>query len=80
MSAIIILDLKNSPKINNLLQDVDNILNSRGFRVFSENPRIYYNDKNVQNTSVQSAVKMIKQSEFFTVTVKKLQYTTQFKQ
>ena len=80
MSAIIILDLKNSPKINNLLQDVDNILNSRGFRVFSENPRIYYNDENVQNTSVESAVKMIKQSEFFTATVKKLQYTTQFKQ
>ena len=80
MSAIIILDLKNSPKINNLLQDADNILNSRGFRVFSENPRIYYNDENVQNTSVESAVKMIKQSEFFTATVKKLQYTTQFKQ
>ncbi len=80
MSAIVILDLKNSPKVHNLLQDADNILNSRGFRVFSEHPRIYYNNESVQNTSIESAVKMIKQSEFFTAAVKKIQYTTQFKQ
>ncbi len=80
MPAVVILDLKNSPKLNNILQDADSILNSRGFRVFSENPRIYYNNDPVQNGTVDSAVKMIKQSEFFSACIKKIQYTNQFKQ
>jgi len=80
MSAIVILDLKNSPKTNQLINDADSVLNSRGFRVFSESPRIYYNNENVTTNTIISAIKMIKGSEFFTSSVKKIQYTNQFKQ
>jgi hypothetical protein len=79
MPATVIITLKNSPKVNLLIRDSDNLLTSRGFRIFSQNPRIYYNNEQVNSTSLDSVVKMIKQSEFFNQSVKSLIYTAQFK-
>ena len=79
MPATVVIELKNSPKVQFLIRDADNLLTTRGFRIFSQNPRIYYNNDQVNSTSLDSVVKMIKQSEFYNQTVKTLLYTAQFK-
>ncbi len=82
MPAVVILDVKN---INNtsknqlLFRDSDNLLTSRGFRIFSEYPRIYYNNEQINSTSLESVIKMIKQHEFYNQVVKDIIFTTQFK-
>lgn len=79
MPATVVIDLKNSSKTNLLIRDTDSLLNSRGFEVFNPNPRIYYNNESVNTGSLDSVVKMIKQSEYYTASVKQLVYTNNFK-
>lgn len=79
MSAIVIIDLKNTPKLDNFIQDANNVFGSRGFTIISDEPRTYYNSKLVTASTLNSAVTMLKKSEFYNSCVKQLQYTQQFK-
>ncbi len=79
MSAIIIIELKNTPKVPMFLSDMSNITRPKGFRQFSQNPAIFYNDQNVPQTTILSIIKMLKVSEHYSQSVKNIQYVQQLK-
>ena len=80
MAAIIVINtLKtNKVRLSNLFRDADNIFSNRGFISLSAYPRVYFNQVNVPNTSIEKAIKMLKASEFFPV-VRDIYYTNNMK-
>ncbi len=80
MAAIVVINIvnTNTNKINSFIKDADTVFWNRGFTILSSNPKIYFNPANISNSSIDKAIKMLKESEFFVV-VKDVYYTNNLK-
>ena len=79
MAAIVLVNFKNSTKINEFVADADSILRNRGFVVLAPNPRIYFNAGVVSQPTIAAAIKMLKSSEHYNAAVKEVLYSNQFR-
>ena len=79
MAAIVLVNFKNSTKLQNFVADADSILRNRGFVVLAPNPRIYFNAGVVSQPTLTAAVNMLKKSEYYNAVVKEIMYSNQFR-